>query len=260
MHPAIAFPLVPMHVGAAAADPSRTADAMSGTLHAVQIVTLAGWVSLAGVCAVVQTVKPWQAMPAPAAEVVPPPIVLTDIVMDAPSGDAVEVVRPEGLPALPSTEDWSSPPELADASGLLPLSEVPSLPLPRAAAEPVAAAKPTTRASAARSSAPAGRSGASTGASIGAGRGGGGGDASARLASGRMPVPRYPDAARRGGQTGTVLVEFTIDTDGRVVSAFAKQPSPWPLLNEEAVKTVRRWKFPPGGVMKLQRPIVFELR
>jgi len=75
-----------------------------------------------------------------------------------------------------------------------------------------------------------------------------------------MPVPRYPDAARRGGQTGTVLVEFTIDTDGRVVSAFAKQPSPWPLLNEEAVKTVRRWKFPPGGVMKLQRPIVFELR
>lgn len=83
---------------------------------------------------------------------------------------------------------------------------------------------------------------------------------SARLAAGRMSAPSYPPEARRKGQTGTVVVEFTVDSSGRVISAYAKQPSPWPLLNNEAVRTVRRWKFPPGGVMKLQRPIVFQLR
>jgi protein TonB len=83
---------------------------------------------------------------------------------------------------------------------------------------------------------------------------------SSRLAAGRMPAPAYPSEARRKGQTGTVLIEFTVDASGRVISAYAKSPSPWPLLNEEAVRTVRRWKFPPGGVMKLQRPIIFQLR
>ena len=81
-----------------------------------------------------------------------------------------------------------------------------------------------------------------------------------RLAAGRMPAPNYPATARRGGQTGTVVVEFTVDSSGKVISAHAKKPSPWPILNEEAVRTVRRWKFPPGGVMKLQRPIIFQLR
>jgi protein TonB len=84
--------------------------------------------------------------------------------------------------------------------------------------------------------------------------------ASARLAAGNMPPPSYPSEARRKGQTGTVVIEFTVDTSGRVISADAKSPSPWPQLNQEAVRTVRRWNFPPGGVMKLQRPIVFQLR
>jgi protein TonB len=75
-----------------------------------------------------------------------------------------------------------------------------------------------------------------------------------------MPAPSYPAECRRKGQTGTVVVEFTVDSSGRVIAAHAKSESPWPLLNHEAVRTVRRWKFPPGGIMKLQRPIVFQLR
>ncbi|MEI8037882.1 MAG: energy transducer TonB, partial [Verrucomicrobiota bacterium] len=94
---------------------------------------------------------------------------------------------------------------------------------------------------------------------------GGGGDSSAqakagRLAAGHMPPPVYPAEARRRGQTGTLLVEFTVDAAGRVIAASAVTPSPWPLLNQEAVSAVRRWTFPPGSVMKLQRPIVFQLR
>ncbi|MEY4570486.1 MAG: hypothetical protein RLZZ398_1925, partial [Verrucomicrobiota bacterium] len=46
----------------------------------------------------------------------------------------------------------------------------------------------------------------------------------------------------------------------RVISAYPKSSSGWPLLDAEAVRTVRRWTFPAGGVMKLQRPIVFQLR
>ena len=75
-----------------------------------------------------------------------------------------------------------------------------------------------------------------------------------------MPPPSYPPLARRSGQAGTVMVEFTVDTVGRVIAAHAKSSSGWELLDSEAVRTVLRWSFPPGGVMKLQRPIVFQLR
>jgi len=75
-----------------------------------------------------------------------------------------------------------------------------------------------------------------------------------------MPPPDYPAEARRLGQTGTIIVEFTVDAAGRVIAAYAKSPSPWPLLNAAAVHAVRQWHFPPGRVMQLQRPIVFQLR
>lgn len=74
-----------------------------------------------------------------------------------------------------------------------------------------------------------------------------------------MPKPNYPAAARSRGQTGTVVVEFIVGENGRVVSARAKSPSPWPLLNEAAVKAVRGWRFPPGGVNTYTRPIIFHL-
>lgn len=74
-----------------------------------------------------------------------------------------------------------------------------------------------------------------------------------------MPSPAFPAYSRRNNQTGTVVVEFIVDASGNVISAYAKSSSNWPLLDNEAVRTVRRWKFPPGGIMKLERPIVFKL-
>ena len=82
----------------------------------------------------------------------------------------------------------------------------------------------------------------------------------ARIAAGRMPSPSYPAEARRKGQTGTVVVQFTVDSSGRVTYANAISPSPWPLLNQEAVRTVLRWRFPPGDFISLERPIVFRLK
>lgn len=82
----------------------------------------------------------------------------------------------------------------------------------------------------------------------------------ARLAAGRMPAPRYPSEARSKGQSGTVLVEFTVDASGRVSTASIASPCPWSVLNEEALRAVKNWKFPPGGVMTYKKPIVFKLR
>jgi TonB family protein len=82
----------------------------------------------------------------------------------------------------------------------------------------------------------------------------------ARLAAGRMPAPRYPSEARSKGQTGTVLIEFTVDPSGRVSTAHIATPCPWSVLNEEALRAVRNWKFPPGSVMTFKKPIVFKLR
>jgi protein TonB len=230
---------------------------MSGILHAIEITTLAAWVSLAGVCTIVPTIDFSHSSPTPTVEVKVPPIVINEIVMDAPTSNGTEVANASA--ATPSVDSWSAPPKLAELLESAVLPEVPSLPVQATALERIA--QPATRPRSAKPSAVvSGSVNAAAAARPGVAGGQGGGDAAARLVGGRMPAPRYPEAARRGGQTGTVLVEFTIDAAGRVVSAIAKQPSPWPLLNEEAVNTVRRWKFPPGGVMKLQRPIVFELR
>ena len=92
------------------------------------------------------------------------------------------------------------------------------------------------------------------------GRNGGSGMSDAnRLAVGRMPAPSYPSEARSKGQTATVLVEFIVGEDGRVISAVANSPSPWPILNDRAISSVLRWRFSPGSVTKFTRPIVFKL-
>jgi TonB family protein len=77
---------------------------------------------------------------------------------------------------------------------------------------------------------------------------------------GRQPAPDYPPAARRQGQEGTVLVRFTVGESGRVLSADAVLPSPWPLLNEAAVRAVReRWRFRNGPTRTYEVAIRFEI-
>jgi TonB family protein len=77
---------------------------------------------------------------------------------------------------------------------------------------------------------------------------------------GRQPAPRYPRRAIREGQEGTVLVRLSVNENGRVMSATAVSPSPWPLLNDAALEAVRqRWRFSPGSLRYFEVPIRFEL-
>lgn len=78
---------------------------------------------------------------------------------------------------------------------------------------------------------------------------------------GKQPSPVYPPRALREGQEGTVRVRFSVGENGRVVAAEALTPSPWPLLNQEAVRVVReRWRFQPGSVRLYEVSIHFQLR
>jgi protein TonB len=78
--------------------------------------------------------------------------------------------------------------------------------------------------------------------------------------AGKQPAPEYPLAAQNAGQEGVVNVRFMVADNGRVVAAETATPSPWPLLNESAVRTVRhRWRFPAGTLRAYEVAIRFVL-
>ena len=78
---------------------------------------------------------------------------------------------------------------------------------------------------------------------------------------GNQPAPAYPRQAVRQGQEGVVVIRFSVGANGRVLAAEAISPSPWPMLNEAALKAVReRWRFRSGNVRVYDVSIRFELK
>jgi protein TonB len=78
---------------------------------------------------------------------------------------------------------------------------------------------------------------------------------------GKQPAPTYPARALNEGQEGTVRVQLTVGPDGRPLAAEIVSQSPWPLLNEAALKVVReRWRFASGAVRRYEVPIHFKIR
>ena len=59
----------------------------------------------------------------------------------------------------------------------------------------------------------------------------------------------YPEAARREGEEGRVIVRFTVDRDGQVVGVAVTQGSGWQVLDDAAQAILRGARvpaFPPG--------------
>jgi protein TonB len=78
---------------------------------------------------------------------------------------------------------------------------------------------------------------------------------------GQQPAPIYPREAALARQQGTVLVRFTVDRDGNVIGAEPVAPSPWPLLNQAALRAVRdTWHFQPGPPRAYEVSIEFQLK
>lgn len=77
---------------------------------------------------------------------------------------------------------------------------------------------------------------------------------------GRQPAPDYPRRAVLEGQEGVVTIRFSVREDGLVAGAEAVSPSPWPLLNQAALRVVReRWRFRQGPPRLYEVGIRFQL-
>lgn len=233
---------------------------MTALTHVLNIGTLAAWLSVAGF-GTVAVVFPEKPIPMPRMVVAETKVLPDDFQL----GDSTE--QPTAEPPAETdpasvAEPLPAPPELPEIAETAPLPDVPDF--PAVAENPAPPAIPTTKPATRKGPATSVPRQASAGVPKGTGKPGSGSSSgmstAARIAAGRMPAPVYPSEARRKGQTGTVVVEFTVDSSGRVTYANASRPSPWPLLNQEAVRTVLRWRFPPGDFISLERPIVFRLK
>ena len=79
------------------------------------------------------------------------------------------------------------------------------------------------------------------------------------------PIPHYPEAAKRRGVEGTVILRVAVDKTGVANQVEIEKSSGSRILDETAVKTVKRWKFKPAtfaGVAvdsMVEVPITFRL-
>jgi protein TonB len=79
------------------------------------------------------------------------------------------------------------------------------------------------------------------------------------------PAPRYPDAARRLGQEGTVTLRVLVNADGMPARVALERSSGSPHLDGAALERVRNWRFRPArrGAAPVESwvivPIVFRL-
>jgi len=80
------------------------------------------------------------------------------------------------------------------------------------------------------------------------------------------PPPRYPAAARRRGQQGTVVLSVHVDEQGRVSNLWLFESSGHSSLDTAALQAVKDWLFEPGMqdgkkvAMWVTVPVRFELK
>ncbi|MBL9135389.1 MAG: energy transducer TonB [Verrucomicrobiales bacterium] len=231
----------------------------------IPVLTLVIWTGCATV-GILGALLPYQHPPPRCAD--PQAIVATLLKIELtaqPFAAEDEAPAPTAADALPSPVP--EPPPVTPAPPLLAVAE----PNPKIAFElPVDApvrTGPAAEATFQQQARPAAPAAADTGATAGSATGGVPGSHGLivqTLAFGRgearQPAPDYPRQAVRERQEGTVVVRLTVDEDGHVIVAEAASPSPWPLLNAAALRTVReRWRFRPGPVRLYEVPIRFEL-
>lgn len=59
------------------------------------------------------------------------------------------------------------------------------------------------------------------------------------------PAPSYPPEALRAGESGEVVVEFTVNPDGSVSNPRVVRANPPRTFDRAALNAVRRWRFQP---------------
>ena len=69
--------------------------------------------------------------------------------------------------------------------------------------------------------------------------------ASTALRAVSTPAPAYPPEALRAGESGEVVVEFTVNPDGSVSNPRVVRANPPRTFDRAALNAVRRWRFQP---------------
>lgn len=97
------------------------------------------------------------------------------------------------------------------------------------------------------------------------GKGGSGGAAWGDPRYGNNPAPIYPVEARKLGQQGTVSLSVLVNAEGTVETLGVKEGSGHVLLDQSAMRAVKRWHFKPATVAgipvssQVEVPIEFHL-
>lgn len=82
----------------------------------------------------------------------------------------------------------------------------------------------------------------------------------------RNPPPGYPRAAKKRGYQGTVVLSVLVNENGVVTNLWVFASSGYMILDNAAVKAVRKWLFEPGKIgdknveMWVKVPIRFQLK
>lgn len=78
------------------------------------------------------------------------------------------------------------------------------------------------------------------------------------------PLPAYPEAARRWGYEGRVVVAVRVSAAGEPLAVDVGESSGHSVLDQAAVRSIRRWRFQPApetgaGTTMVTVPITFRL-
>lgn len=95
-------------------------------------------------------------------------------------------------------------------------------------------------------------------ASAGSPAGAAGGGESRPIRPLSMEPPDYPREALLSGAEGYVVVEFTIDTDGRTKDISVVESEPRDTFDRDARRAVARWRFEPA--LRDGRPVEQRIR
>ena len=66
--------------------------------------------------------------------------------------------------------------------------------------------------------------------------------------------PVYPPIARANGIAGTVVVDATVDSSGRVGDPLVRQSVP--MLDQAAVDAIRQWRFEPSPASPPRKQLI----
>ena len=80
-----------------------------------------------------------------------------------------------------------------------------------------------------------------------------------KLRSADEPLPRYPDEAKSRGWTGKGVIVLSVHADGTVYDAKVFKSTGYDILDREAIRAFRQWRFrPEKGDFTARVPCDFE--